>query len=56
MIRLRIAWLWLITWAAVLGLGALIFVAGAVNVALAAAAWPFDRMQVFARTKLKALS
>jgi hypothetical protein len=52
---LHVMWLMLVTWVAVLSLGAVVVVAGTVNVWLSALAWPFAQVQGFAARKIKAL-
>jgi hypothetical protein len=52
---LHVMWLMFVTWVAVLSLGAVVVVAGTVNVWLSALAWPFAEVQGFAARKIKAL-
>jgi hypothetical protein len=52
---LHVMWLMLVTWVAVLALGAVVVVAGTVNVWLSALAWPFAQVQGFAARKIRAL-
>jgi hypothetical protein len=51
----HVIWLCLVTWVAVLSLGAVVVVAGTVNVWLSALAWPFAQVQGFAAQKIRAL-
>jgi hypothetical protein len=52
---LHVVGLCLVTWVAVLSLGAVVVVAGTVNVWLSALAWPFAQVQGFAAQKIRAL-
>jgi hypothetical protein len=52
---LHVTWLWFALWVAVLSLGAVVVVAGTVNVWLSALSWPFAQVQGFAARKIRAL-
>jgi hypothetical protein len=52
---MHVLWLWIVTWAAVLALGAVVVVAGVLNLTLSALTWPCAQAQAFAARKLRAL-
>jgi hypothetical protein len=52
---LHVIGLWLSLWVAVLSLGVVLIVAGAVNVGLSGLAWPFAQAQGWAARRVRAI-
>ena len=52
---LHVTWLWFALWVAVLSLGAVVVVAGGINIILHGLALPFAQVQAWSAQKIRAL-